>query len=82
MLEAYTVLKNKISTGRYIISDIKSKINALWVDGDLTDAEKLELTAFAENNHDPNYNPMTPNEQELLSRIAALEEKIATMSAT
>lgn len=78
MLDAYSALKNKIATGKYIVSELKNKINTIWVEGDLSDEEKLELTNFAESNVDPNYSSYTKTELELLSRIAALEARLVS----
>ena len=36
----YTVLKNRAASGQYALAEMTLKIDALWVEGKLTDAEK------------------------------------------
>lgn len=72
-------LQNVINAKNYKLLDVQRKIKELWVGGDLTDEDKEELLAAAEQN----LNPETerPEVMEMLkklsARIAALEAKHA-----
>lgn len=75
--DVYGAIKNRAASGRYVLTEIKAKINTLWIDGELTDDERTELLALAEINQDPTYSPMSRTELELLERISALEQQLA-----
>lgn len=70
----YEVIKNVISSKRYNLSDILKKIDTLWVQGDLTDAEKTDLVTMAQGNADVS-GSIDVNEKliELDKRVTALE---------
>lgn len=80
MIDAYEALKNRAASGRYVLADIKAKVNTLWVEGDLTDAQRAELIALADTNYDPAYSPLSPTEQALAARVTTLEEQLAQIA--
>lgn len=49
----YEIIKNVITSGRYELSDMLKKIDTIWLQGDLTDAEKEELVSIARDKADP-----------------------------
>lgn len=61
----YTITKNVIESGNYELSDMLKKLDTLWVQGSITDAEHEELIALAREN---------ANVQQSMDVIAKLEE--------
>lgn len=49
----YEIIKSVIQSGRYELTDILTKIDTLWVQGDLLDDERTELTDLARSGADP-----------------------------
>ena len=49
----YEVTKNVILSGSYELADILTKIDTLWMQGSLTDAEREELVNLARTKADP-----------------------------
>jgi hypothetical protein len=43
----YEIIKAVIESGRYELSDMLTKIDTVWIQGDLTDEQKTELVALA-----------------------------------
>lgn len=77
----YEVIKIVISSKRYELKDILTKIDTLWVQGSLTDDQRSELIDLARNN------AMISNSVDILAtldnldkRIKAMEEIIATLN--
>ena len=74
----YEIIKAVINNKRYELSDILKKIDTLWVQGDLTDENKAELVALAQNGADPSKSvDVLAKLAELDMKIKALEEKLA-----
>ena len=78
-MDIYGVLKTKSASGRFVLDEMISKINAMWIDEEITEEQREELILLATTNHDNTYNPMSKTELELLARISALEEKVSTI---
>lgn len=74
----YEVTKNVIRSGSYELSDILFKIDALWLQGSLTDAERMELIDMARAKADPSHSfaPLQEQIDALALRVAALESKV------
>lgn len=70
----YEVTKNVIQSGSYELADILGKIDTLWVQGSLTEDERLELMAMARAKADPQ-NTFAP----LQEQIDALAERVAKL---
>ena len=65
----YDIIKTVINSGRYELSDMLTKIDTVWVQGDITDDQKTELTALAREKADP------------AGSYAPLQEQIDTLAA-
>lgn len=75
----YEVTKNVIQSGSFELAGILAKIDTLWVQGSLTDGERLELIGLARGKADPahSFAPMQAQIDALAARVAALEGKVA-----
>ena len=73
----YEVTKNVILSGNYELSDILAKIDTLWVQGSLTDAQRLDLIEMARGKADPSnsFAPLQAQIDALAERVAKLEGK-------
>lgn len=72
----YEVTKNVIQSGSYELHDILAKIDTLWLQGSLTDAERLDLIDMARGKADPanSYAPLQAQIDALAVRVKALED--------
>lgn len=72
----YEVTKNVIQSGSYELNDILAKIDTLWIQGSLTDAQRLELIDMARTKADPSHSfaPLQAQIDALAQRVAALEQ--------
>lgn len=73
MIDAYGAIKRIAASGRFVLADLRGKINTLWVEQDLTDAQRDELIELAETCIDPDYSPMTEGERALDERLFVVE---------
>ena len=73
----YEVTKNVIQSGNYELTDILNKIDSLWLQGSLTDAERLDLIELARAKAEPSnsFAPLQAQIDALAERVAALESK-------
>lgn len=77
----FTIIQQVITGGRYELSDLLKKIDTLWVQGDLNDTEKQELTEQAqENAKAENSMEITEKLKELDLRVTALEQRETTQT--
>ena len=72
----YEVTKNVIRSGSYELNDILNKIDTLWLQGSLTDAERMDLIEMARIQANPS-NSFAP----LQAQIDALAERVAKLEA-
>lgn len=74
----YEVTKNVIQTGSFELNDILAKIDTLWLQGSLTDEERLDLVNMARAKADPShsYAPLQAQIDALAARVAVLEGKV------
>lgn len=72
----HELIKNVIRTGSFELHDILAKIDALWLQGSLSDTERLELIDMARDKADPShsYAPLQAQVDALAARVKALEE--------
>lgn len=71
----YNILKNVIGRKAYNFTDMLTKIDTLWSEDKLSDAEREELVALAQSNASvENSVDMVAKLVELETRIKALEE--------
>lgn len=74
----YEIIKSVIESGVYDLPDMIKKIDTIWVQGDITEAQKNELKALATKN-------ATPNEEgnellkRVIKRVEVLEEKVKVL---
>lgn len=71
----YEVIKNVIRSGNFELTDILTKIDTLWLQGSITEEERLELTGMARSNADPSHTfaPLQAQIDALAARVKALE---------
>lgn len=74
----YEVTKNVIQSGSYELNDILAKIDTLWLQGSLTDEERLDLIEMARSKADPSnsFAPLQAQIDALAERVAKLEGKV------
>lgn len=72
----YEVTKNVILSGNYELNDILAKIDTLWLQGSLTDAERMNLIEMARSKADPahSFAPLQAQIDALAERVYALEK--------
>lgn len=70
----YTIIKNVITLGNYVLSDMTQKINTLWITGELTDEQHDELIQLMYQN----LNPST-EAPELSERLSRVENRVTTL---
>ncbi len=71
--DIYSVVKNLAASGQYITETFIQKIDALWVEDKITDAQRTELIGLAQTCADPNYTTMNETEKALDERLYAVE---------
>jgi hypothetical protein len=81
MLDVYSALKNRAASGRFVRAELISKINTMWAEDEISDAQRAELIGLVEANHDPEYSPLSRTEQELVQRVAELEAQVEKLRA-
>lgn len=71
----YEVTKNVIRSGSYELNDILNKIDTLWLQGSLTDAERMDLIEMARIQANPSnsFAPLQSQINALAQRVTALE---------
>lgn len=87
----YSIIKDVIEKSNFELVDILSKINKLWVEGNLSEEERDELVNLARTNAVPD-NSYAENTQQIAnlweyyqqldSRITALENNSGTVEPT
>lgn len=72
----YEVTKNVIQTGSFELRSILAKIDTLWLQGSLTDAERLDLINMARDKAAPahSFAPLQAQIDALAARVKVLEE--------
>ena len=80
----YEVIRDVIRSKDFELKDILSKINAIWIRGDLTEEQMTELTELARNNAraENSYAPLQEQIDNAISRIDKLEERITKLEGT
>lgn len=80
----YEIFKSVILSKSYNLEEMIKKINIRWVEDVLTEEQREELITLAQTNADPeNSNaPLQKQIEEISKKYLALEETVATLSAT
>lgn len=75
----YEIINNVICSGSFELTDILTKIDTLWLQGSITDAERMDLIAMARTKADPSnsFAPLQAQIDALALRVAAVEGKVA-----
>lgn len=73
-----TIIENVIRSGRYALADILTKIDTLWVQGDLADDDRAELITLAQNNAKPenSYAPLQDQIEQAFAQIKSLQQTV------
>lgn len=79
----YEIIKSVIESKRYELADMLTKIDTIWVQGDLTDEQKAELVALAQQNAQPenSYAPLQEQIDKAFEQIATLATRVAALEA-
>lgn len=74
----FEIIKNVISEGRYALNDILTKIDTIWIQGDLTDEEKTNLVNMAREHALPenSFAPLQKQIDVLAIQVTALKSEI------
>ena len=79
----FSIVKSVIESRNYELSDMLKKLDTLWVQGSITDAEREELIALARENANANKSiDLFAMLEELDERVRVLEEKCNTENST
>lgn len=69
----YEIIKSVINAMGYNLSEILSKIDAMWISGKLTDSQREELRAMAQ------HGASAQNEVDLMAKVQELERRVAAL---
>ena len=69
----YNVVQNVIASKRYELKDILSKIDTLWVQGSITEEQRLSLITDAQNN------AKAENSIDILNKLYELERRVTAL---
>ena len=74
----FEIIKNVINEGRYALNDILTKIDIIWIQGDLTDDEKTNLVNMAREHALPenSFAPLQKQIDILAAQVTALKSEI------
>ena len=75
-----TIIENVIATGNFELNDMLRKIDTLWVQGDLTDEERAECIALAQEKAKPE-NTYAPLQAQIDDAFKKINELIETVNA-
>lgn len=77
----YDIIKSVIESKRYELTDMLTKIDTIWVQGDLADEQRTELVALAQQNAQPEngYAPLQEQINKAFECIEDLEARVAVL---
>lgn len=67
------IVKSVIETGRFELSEMLRKIDVLWVQGSISDDEKLELVSLAQGG------AKLENSVDIIAKLAELEQRVKAL---
>ena len=73
----YLIINSVISRGGYDLSTVLNRIDTLWAEGKIQDDERDMLTTDARDKAAPQFD-YSATIQDILARLRALEEKVAS----
>lgn len=71
----YDVIKNVIMSKRYELLELLNKIDVLWVQGDLTDDQRVELIALAQKY------AQVENSIDVMSKLEEMDKRLKELEA-
>ena len=73
----YEIIKSVIEEGRYELSDILKKIDTIWIQGGITEEQKMELVVLAQEKAKPenSYAPIQKQVDTLFTNMAERSEE-------
>lgn len=75
----YNIIKTVLETGKFELTDVIRKIDKVWLEGKITDEERAELVALAQDKANPQYSlDLIAKVEELDKRVKALETQKST----
>lgn len=79
----YDIIKSVIESKRYELTDMLTKIDTIWVQGDITDEQRDELVELAQANAQPenSYAPLEQQINKAFESIAALENRVSALES-
>ena len=75
MIDYEQHLRTVILTGDYVLSDLEDRIDAIWVEGRITNEVRAELKVLAAENARDGYNDLIEAIQSLEVRVLRLEDE-------
>ena len=66
----YNIITNVIKSRRYELADMLTKIDTLWVQGSITDEQRISLISDAQNN------AMVENSIDVLNKLYELDRRV------
>ena len=81
MNELYGIIKNVLNAKEYELATMLTKIKTLWMEGDISDAQKEELVELARENAKPenSYAPMRNQIDTLFANYKELAQEILAL---
>ena len=74
-MDYYGIIKSAIGFGGYVLTDFEAKIDRLWVEGRLTDEQRVELRTLAAEHARDTYADLSAAIQSLEARVLRLEDQ-------
>lgn len=71
----YNIIKSVIATKRYDLADMLKKIDTLWIQGSITEAQREELIGATQGN------AKAENSIDVLNKLAELDKRISALEA-
>lgn len=75
----YNIIKSVIESGRYELTDMLEKIDVIWIQGDITEEQKTELVALAQEKATPE-NSYAPLQEQINQAFEQIKELTATVN--
>ena len=69
----YEIIKSVIQSGRYVLADMLTKIDTLWVQSSLSDNERTELIDIARSGADPTQGV------DVLAKLSDLDKRLKVL---
>lgn len=79
----YEVFKSVITSGNYELSDMLTKIDTIWIQGQITDEQRTELINLARQNATPeqSYAPLAQQVDALFENVAEIAAEVESLKS-